>query len=156
MALTKTVTVPQTGETSESYQYVDLFQLRFRPGQQHFRMDTINYASKTAYGSNAVPLDGTTFVLPENGLPALDDQLRRLFKREDNTYVLESEKDNPEATSVIPTYAEVPPMMQFVMSIVAPPGGLPEGTPIFGLIMVAMYNLLATRPEFAGCKVVDI
>ena len=154
MALQKTITVPQTGATSSSYQWISLFQLRF--DNQTFRMDTLDYASKAAYEANSVPIGGTSFVLPKDGLPALDDQQRRLFKKPDNTYVLESEKDNPDATPVTPTYPEVPPMMQFILSIVAPPGGLPEGTPIFGLIMVAMYNLLASRPEFAGTTIVDV
>ena len=154
MALTKTIVNPFTKEESSNYSWIDLFQLSF--SRQEFRMDTLNFIDKAAYAAGGMPLDGTTFVLPKDGLPALNAERQRLHKKVDNTYVLESEKDDPDAETVVPTYPEVPPMLQFVMSIVAPPGGLPEGTPIFGLIMVAMYNLLATRPEFAGSKVVDV
>lgn len=154
MALTKTIVVPFTKGESNDYRYIDLFQLTFR--RQELRMDTLNFVDKAAFAADAQDLGGTSFILPKEGLPAMDNQQRRLFKKVDNTYVLESEKDNPDAATVVPTYPEVPPMMEFVMSIVAPPGGLSEGTPIFGLIMVAMYNLLASRPEFAGSKVVDV
>lgn len=154
MALTKTIVVPFTQENSENYSWIDLFQLSF--SRQEFRMDTLNFASKEAFAAGGVPLDGTTFVLSKDGLPALNAEKQRLFKKVDNTYVLETEKDDPDAATVIPTYPEVPPMLQFVMSIVAPPGGLPEGTPIFGPVMVAMYNLLASRPEFIGSKVIDV
>lgn len=154
MALTKPIIVPFTKGESDDYRYIDLFQLTFR--RQELRMDTLNYVDKAAFLADAQDLGGTSFILPKEGLPALDDQQRRLHKKVDGTYVLESEKDNPDAATVVPTYPEVPPMMQFVMSIVAPPGGLPEGTPIFGPVMVAMYNLLASRPEFAGSTVVDV
>lgn len=154
MALQKTIINPYSALETTTYQWISLFQLRF--DNQTFRMDTLDYASKTAYLSNSIPLSGTSFTLPKEGLPALDSQKRRLFKKPDNTYVLEEEKDNPDAATVVPTYPEILPMIQYIMTVVAPPGGLPEGTPIFGVLLAEMYKLLASRPEFEGCTVVDV
>lgn len=156
MALTKTIVVPQTGEPSQAYQVIDLFQLRFG-NTQAFRMDTLDYASKAAFESGvAIPLGATTFLLPKEGLPALDDHKRPLHKREDGTYVLREEKDKLDALAIVPKWKEVPPMLEYVMSVVTPPGGVPEGVPIFNLLLKEMYSLLASRPEFEGATVVDV
>lgn len=155
MATQKTVTNPyDVTQTLTEYGWISLFQVRF--DNLTCRIDTLNYASKAAYAAGSPPLGGKSIVIPAEGLPALDADQNRLFKKPDNTYVLDSEKDNPDAQAVVPTWAEVPPMMTFLLSIVAPTGGLPEGTPIFGYLMAYFYNFLVSRPEYVGCSVVDI
>lgn len=155
MATQKTITNPiDVTQTLTEYGWMCLFQTRF--DTQDLRMDCLNFAGKAAYVAGSPPIGSKSVIIPKDGLPALDDQLRPLFKKPDNTYVLATEKDNPDALAVVPTYAEVPPMMTFLLSIAAPAGGLPEGTPIFGFLMAYFYNFIVTRPEFAGCTVVDI
>lgn len=154
MALETPFTNRHTKELETLYQYIDLFQTRF--SAQQLRIDTLDFQGKQGFEVNGDPVKGTSFVLPQEGLPALDADKRPLFKRENGTYVLREEKDNPDAETVTPTWAEVPPMMEFLLGIVAPPGGIPEGTPIFYFLMNWFYNFLPTRPEFAEAKVVDL
>lgn len=154
MAFQFSFTDPYDKINKTGYGYIYLFLINFK--DQFVRVDVLNYVSREAYLANAQPLDGKTLIVPKEGLPALDDQQRRLFKRPDNTYVLEENKDDPSATVIVPTYPEVPPALLYVDSVAAPPGGLPEGTKLVDYIGLQLYLLLKSRPEFAASTIIDL
>lgn len=160
MATQKTITNPYdvTQQITE-YGHISLFQAKFDASNlqnNQLRIDTTDFAGKAAFLAGSPPLYGKSVVIPVEGIPAMDEQKRRLYKRENGTYVLENDKEDPNAQVIIPTYAEVPPVMDFLRGIVAPEGGIPAGTPLFDYIMGVIYNFIVTRPEYQGCTVVDI
>jgi len=154
MAFEFTFNDPFTKQDGTGYGYIHLFLINFH--DQFVRVDVLNYVSRAAYLVQAQPLNGQSFIVPKEGLPALDDQQRRLFKREDDSYVLEEQKDDPAATPVVPTFPAIPPAMEYVASVVVPEGGLPPGTKLVDYIGLQLYLLLKSRPEFAATVIVDI
>lgn len=154
MAFDLTVTNPLTNTSTTGYGYIGFMALDF--DGQVGRLLIKTYLSKNDWLAGGKAIEARGFPLPKEGYPALNADKKELFKKPDNTYVLASEKDNPDAQAQTATYPEIPPFMQFIYSVVAPPGGLPAGTAIIDYIGLQLYLMLKTRPEFADATIVDI